>query len=144
MITLARRNTLMASSVLVLAAACAGCGNGATPAEGHAATTAGHEASPAAADARPDGGAADPAPTVNEQSFLDELAALGFPTGMTAETTIEVGIGICRGIADGADTDTVLDRIRPLTSAIAAQSAERDAAEVGSAIVDASRTHLCT
>ena len=78
-----------------------------------------------------------------EQEFLDELSGFGFPTDMTASTTVEVGIGICQGIADGADDDTILDRIRPLTGAIAAQDPERDSAEVGRSLIDASRTHLC-
>lgn len=78
-----------------------------------------------------------------EQEFLDELTGFGFPTDMTAGTTVEVGIGICQSIADGADDDTILDRIRPLTGAIAAQDPERDTAEVGRSFIDASRTHLC-
>jgi hypothetical protein len=78
-----------------------------------------------------------------EQAFLAELAGLGLPTEMSADTTIEVGVGICRGLGDGADTETILDRIRPLTSAIAAQSPDLDTAAVGRTIVDASRDHLC-
>jgi hypothetical protein len=62
---------------------------------------------------------------------------------MSAETIVEVGIGVCRGEADGADTETILDRLRPLTGAIAAQEPELDTTEVGRAIVEASRTHLC-
>ncbi len=78
-----------------------------------------------------------------EQEFLGQLSALGVPTDMTADTTVEVGIGICRGLADGVETETILDRIRPLSSAIAAHHAELDSAGVGRAIVDASRAHLC-
>lgn len=81
--------------------------------------------------------------TEKEQAFLADLSGFGLPTEMTAVTTIEVGVGICDGIDDGADTETILDRIRPLTSAIAAQSADLDSAGVGRAILDASRTHLC-
>lgn len=96
------------------------------------------------AEREPDGGGArGPARNGDEQAFLDDLTSIGLPTEMTAATTVEVGIGICRSIADGADTDTILDRIRPLTSAIAAQDAERDTTEVGRAIIDASRAHLC-
>ncbi|MFN3602656.1 MAG: DUF732 domain-containing protein [Dietzia sp.] len=96
------------------------------------------------ADREPDdSGARVPARNGDEQAFLDDLTAVGLPTEMTAATTVEVGIGICRSIADGADTDTILDRIRPLTSAIAAQDEDRDTAEVGRAIIDASRAHLC-
>lgn len=84
-----------------------------------------------------------PLRTPQEQRFLDELSVFGFPTDMTASTTVEVGVGICQSIAHGADDDTILDRIRPLTSAIAAQDQERDSAEVGRGFVDASRTHLC-
>lgn len=78
-----------------------------------------------------------------EQEFLDELSGSGFPTDMTASTTVEVGIGICQSIADGADDDTILDRIRPFTGAIAAQDPERDSSEVGRSFIDSSRTHLC-
>ncbi|WP_010542538.1 DUF732 domain-containing protein [Dietzia alimentaria] len=78
-----------------------------------------------------------------EREFLDDLSGFGFPTDMTASTTVEVGIGICHSIADGADDDTILDRIRPLTSAIAAQHPDRESAEVGQKLIDASRTRLC-
>lgn len=81
--------------------------------------------------------------TDGEREFLDELAEFGLPTGMSAETTVEVGIGICESIAGGADTDTILDHIRPLSSAIASQSDDHDTDRVGRAIVEASRTHLC-
>ena len=87
-----------------------------------------------------------PAPEVrtdNEQAFLDELTEFGLPTGMSADTTVEVGIGICQNIDDGAGTDTILDHIRPLSSAIATQSADHDTDRVGRAIVAASRAHLC-
>lgn len=81
--------------------------------------------------------------TASEQAFLDDLTEFGLPTGMSADTTVEVGIGICRNIDDGADTDTILDHIRPLSSAVASQSADHDTDRVGRAIVEASRTHLC-
>lgn len=81
--------------------------------------------------------------TQDEQGYLEELSRLGLPARTAADTTVEVGIGICRTIADGADTDTILDGIRPLSSALAAQSGERDTQEAGRALVDASRAHLC-
>lgn len=87
-----------------------------------------------------------PAPEVrtdDEQAFLDELTGLGLPTGMSADTTVEVGLGICQKIDDGVDTGTILDHIRPLSSAIATQSADHDTDRVGRAIVEASRAHLC-
>lgn len=84
-----------------------------------------------------------PQRTPDEMEFLDQLSDFGFPTDMTSSTTVEVGIGICQSIADGADDDTILNRIRPLTSAIAAQDPDLDTAEVGHGLVDASRTHLC-
>jgi hypothetical protein len=87
--------------------------------------------------------AAPPVRTDREQAFLDELAEFGLPTGMSADTTVEVGIGICRNIAEGAETEMILDHIRPLSSAIATQSAGHDTDEVGRAIVEASRTRLC-
>ncbi|EYT57312.1 hypothetical protein H483_0115670 [Dietzia sp. UCD-THP] len=96
-----------------------------------------------AADAQPAGTAGGPARTGSEQDFLDQLTASGLPTEMTAATTVEVGLGICRSISDGADTETILDHLRPLTSAIAAQDADRDTAGVGRALIDASRAHLC-
>lgn len=101
------------------------------------------EVSVVGAESAPGGGTRGPTRTEDERQFLDALAAFGLPTEMTAATTVEVGIGICQGIADGADDDTILDRIRPLTSAIAAQEADHDTTEVGRAIVDASRAHLC-
>lgn len=145
------RHTIIAASAIVtlgLAAGTAGCGAAGPELEpAGVAATAGHELAPAeAAPTDEEATAADvagPARTGPEQDFLDQLAVFGVPTDMTADTTVEVGIGICQGIADGADTETVLDRIRPLSSAIAAHDAERDTAEVGRAIVDASRTHLC-
>lgn len=79
----------------------------------------------------------------DEQAFLDELSRLGLPTHTAADTTVEVGVGICRSITEGAGTDTILDRIRPLTSALAAQTGERDTDDVGRAFIDASRAHLC-
>ncbi|MBB1030818.1 hypothetical protein G6027_07920 [Dietzia sp. SLG310A2-38A2] len=97
----------------------------------------------AAAEEPADGNTRGPARNGSEQDFLDDLTAFGLPPEMTAATTVEVGIGICRGISDGADTDTILDHLRPLTSSIAAQDPERDTAEVGRALIDASRAHLC-
>ncbi|MGN0101768.1 MAG: DUF732 domain-containing protein [Dietzia sp.] len=87
--------------------------------------------------------AGTPARSADERAFLTDLAGFGLPTEMTAETTLEVGLGICGGIEDGADTETILERIRPLTSAIAAQSDEWDTARVGRALIEASRARLC-
>lgn len=149
--TLSRPRIGAASAIVALglAASTAGCG-AADPemkAAGASASASGQENAPtdgaATGGATTADGAADPARTAPEQQYLDQLAAFGVPTDMTAETTVEVGLGICRGIADGADTETILDRIRPLSSAIAAQNTSRDTAEVGRAIIDASRTHLC-
>lgn len=87
-----------------------------------------------------------PAPvnrTESERAFLDELVGSGLPADLTTDTTVEVGIGICQGIADGIDTESVLDHLRPLTTAIAAQSSGRNTAEVGRTLIEASRTHLC-
>lgn len=135
------RSRLLAASPLVAAAVVVGACGTATeePASTMSAAavpdsvTSTQSAAPARIDTRTDA----------EREFLADLSGVGLPTEMTAATTIEVGFGICRGIADGADTETVLDRIRPLTSAIAAQSPDLDSAAVGRAIVDASRTHLC-
>ena len=131
-----------ATALFTLVAAGSGCATATdavvqTP---HAKTA---EAGAVGEDGAPAGGARGPARTEGERHFLDDLAAFGLPTEMTAATTVEVGIGICEGIADGADDETILDRIRPLTSAMAAQDSGRDTAEVGRAIVDASRAHLC-
>ncbi|HMT48898.1 DUF732 domain-containing protein [Dietzia sp. UBA5065] len=137
MITSPQRMAVV-SVCLALAAGATGCGaasesTGATEVAGTVA-----QAQAGSADT-----AAEPIRTNSETHFLDELTAIGIPTGMSADTTVEVGIGICRSIAHGAGLETILDRIRPLTSAIAAQDTRLDTAEVGRAIVDASRTHLC-
>lgn len=85
----------------------------------------------------------EPARTRDEQAFLDDLTQRGVPTDSAADTTVEVGIGICRGLSDGTNPDEILNHIRPLTSALAAQTGDRDTGEVGRALVDASRAHLC-
>ena len=142
------RQCLVAAAAIMTLGCAAGCGAAGPDVEA-AGVAASAGQGPASADAAPtdgptpDGGTAGTARTEPEQDFLVQLAAFGVPTDMTADTTVEVGIGICRGIADGADTETILDRIRPLSSAIAAHDPERDTAEVGRAIVEASRTHLC-
>lgn len=131
-----------ATALFTLVAAGSGC----TSAQESAEPTSNADtvvADPAVADRAPAGAERGPTRTEDERQFLDELTAFGLPTEMTAATTVEVGIGICQGIDDGADVETILDRIRPLTSAIAAQDSDRDTAEVGRAIVDASRAHLC-
>lgn len=139
-----RTRVLAASALVAITAVTGACGTGTedpgsiVPAGSEPGTsTAGLTSAKARTDAPTD------ARTDDEQAFLADLSGLGPPTKMTADTTIEVGVGICRGIADGADTETILDRIRPLTSAIAAQSAGLDTAEVGRTILDASRAHLC-
>lgn len=131
--------TLVAPVLVTLALAVFGCGH----AEEQPANTPG---SPAAESKRDEVTRAAPAPearTDDEQAFLDELNQIGLPTGMSADTTVEVGIGICQNIDDGVDTDTILDHIRPLTSAIATRSADQDTDRVGRAIVEASRANLC-
>lgn len=139
-----RARVLATTALLAVTAVAAACGDAADGSDANGSTTA---ASPetVAADtsvgARP--GTGGPLRTEEERTFLADLAGLGLPTEMTAETTLEVGLGICRGIDDGADTETVLDRIRPLTSAIASQNDEWDTARVGRALIDASRAHLC-
>src|SRR5699024_6998665 len=90
-----------------------------------------------------DDGGKDVARTQDERGFLDELSRLGLPVRTAADTTVEVGNGICRTLDEGVDTVAILDGIRPISSALAAQSGERDAQEAGRALVDASRTHLC-
>ncbi len=90
-----------------------------------------------------DDGGKDVARTQDERGFLDELSRLGLPARTAADTTVEVGNGICRTLDEGVDTVAILDGIRPISSALAAQSGERDAQEAGRALVDASRAHLC-
>lgn len=130
---------LAAPLLIVLALTAGACGRTEVQPTGSSDSPASETASdqvtrPALApDARTDG----------EQAFLDDLTQFGLPTGMSADTTVEVGIGICQNIDGGADTDTILDHIRPLSSAIASQSADHDTDRVGRAIVEASRTHLC-
>ncbi|AWH91949.1 hypothetical protein A6035_06990 [Dietzia lutea] len=135
---------LAAAALLAATAAAAACGDGADGSDGDGITTAAAPetvASDTSGGARP--GTGGPLRTEEERAFLADLAGLGLPTEMTAETTLEVGLGICRGIDDGADTEMILDRIRPLTSAIASQNDEWDTAGVGRALIDASRTRLC-
>lgn len=133
------QRTLVAPVLVALALAGSGCGH----AEEQPVST---PEAPAAESERDEGTDAAPVPearTHSEQAFLDELDEIGLPTGMSADTTVEVGIGICQNIEDGVDTDTILDHIRPLTSAIATQSADQDTDRVGRAIVEASRANLC-
>lgn len=85
----------------------------------------------------------EPVRTRDEQAFLDALTQRGVPTDSAADTTVEVGIGICRGLSEGTNADEILNHIRPLTSALAAQTGNLDTGEVGQALVDASRAHLC-
>lgn len=124
------------------AAALAGCSTPATPTPEPTSDTG-----TASTTSRPTAQATTPgSPTVrtrSEQAFVNELSRLGLPTHSAAGTTIEVGIGICRSLAEGEQTDVILDRIRPLTSVLAAQHSERDTDEVGRSLVDASRSHLC-
>lgn len=134
----------MAATLLVTALTMGACSSGDVEGSPQAAqsttapATVSAEASPASAPA------ATPSQwSPAEQEFLDELSGFGFPTDMTASTTVEVGIGICQSIGDGADDDTILDRIQPFTSAIAAQNPERESAEVGHMLIDASRARLC-
>lgn len=134
------RSRVLAASALIAVAAAGGCG---TRAEAPVDSVS-SVAEPRPVTSAQTGARDRPDPrTDDEQEFLAELSGFGLPTEMTAVTTIEVGAGICGGIADGADDETILERIRPLTSAIAAQNPDLDTAEVGRAIVDASRTHLC-
>ena len=142
--TLTLRRAGVASMALAAVVAVGACGadDGAQAPE-QAETTTGPDTSAAGSSEASSRAEAVPRRTATERDFLDELSGFGFPTDMTASTTVEVGIGICQSIADGADDDTILDSIRPLTSAIAAQDPEMDTAEVGRGLVDASRTHLC-
>lgn len=142
--TLTLRRAGVVSMVLATAVSVGACGadNGENSPE-QAETTTGPDTSAAGNSEASSRADAAPQRTATEREFLEELSDFGFPTGMTASTTVEVGIGICQSIADGADDETILDGIRPLTSAIAAQDPEMDTAEVGRGLVDASRTHLC-
>ncbi|UVE95135.1 DUF732 domain-containing protein [Dietzia sp. B32] len=137
-----RPRVLGASALVALAAVAGACGTGAEDPAGTMSTVAASGFGSESSEQLPPEDRIDTR-TDEEQAFLADLSGFGLPTEMTAATTVEVGVGICRGIADGADTETILDRIRPLTSAIAAQTPDLDTAEVGRAIVDASRTHLC-
>lgn len=139
-----RARVLAVTALLALTATASACGEAADGADGDGTTTAASPetvVSDTTVRARP--GTGGPLRSGEERAFLADLAGLGLPTEMTAETTLEVGLGICRGIDDGADTETILDRIRPLTSAIASQNDEWDTAGVGRALIDASRAHLC-
>ncbi|GAA3519939.1 DUF732 domain-containing protein [Dietzia aurantiaca] len=127
-------------ALLILALAAGACGQAAEETSETAAD------SPTSVKANGAPAPVDPAPETRseaEQAFLDDLAEFGLPTGMSAETTVEVGIGICENTAEGVDTETILDQIRPLSSAIATQSSDQDTDRVGRTIVEASRAHLC-
>lgn len=78
-----------------------------------------------------------------EQAFINDLSRMGLPTDTAVDTTVEVGVGICQSLADGEEPDVILDRLRPLTSALSAQHSDKDTDAVGRALVDASRSHLC-
>jgi hypothetical protein len=136
---LSRITATLAGGLVVagLGAGCAGPGDEPAP----DATTKGQVAAsaPGAADA---GAPAEADRSRDEKEFLDDLSGRGVPTDLARDTAVEVGLGICRGIAEGADADAVLERLRPLTSALAAQG-DADATEVGRAFLDASRSHLC-
>lgn len=135
-----RYRTPVVSAFLVLGLAVTGCGAGSDSAIGETVATA-DSAPVTVEDVQPE--ERTTGRTTHQQTFLDDVAGFGFPTDMTADTIIEVGIGICQGIADGADDATILERIHPLTSAIAAQNADYDPSDLGRAILEASRTHLC-
>ncbi len=136
-----RRNRAPVVSMMVAAVlAVAGCGAEPDGGLGDSVATAGPGALPTE-DVRPK--TRTEVRASREQAFLDDVSEVGFPVDMTADTVIEVGIGICQGIDDGADEAEVLEQIRPLTDAFAAQSPGHDDADVGRAIVEASRAHLC-
>lgn len=134
------RRALLASTVITLALGAGACAS----TEGSPAGTT--VDSPTSEDGTDQTTPAAPSPearTADQQAFLDDLTELGLPTGMSADTTVEVGIGICQNLDSGVDTDTILEHIRSLSSAIASQSPDHDTDRVGRAIVEASRTHLC-
>lgn len=120
----------------------AGCGGTTGDPGTDAQTTSGPAAAPTTGGTS---AAADDAAerTRVEQDFLDDLTARGVATDTAAETAVEVGLGICRGLEEGADEGTVLEQIRPFTSALAARDGGTDAAGVGREFLEASRAHLC-
>lgn len=144
--TLRTQAAIALAAGLVGVAAAAGCARADEPAEttGTAAASApgGQDPSDTPSDTGTGTGAER---SSNEQAFLDDLAGRGVATDTAADTAVEVGLGICRGIAEGADPGTVLDRFRPFTTALAARDGDggTNAADVGRALVDASRAHLC-
>src|SRR5699024_2541383 len=102
------RSRVLAASALVAVAAAGGCGTRAeAPVDSVSAVAEPRPVTSAQTGARD---RPDPR-TDDEQEFLAELSGFGLPTEMTAVTTIEVGAGICGGIADGADDETILERI---------------------------------
>lgn len=131
------------TAVATLALALAGCAQ--DPASGPApeSTTTTTEGSPADTG-RADGatGARD-VRSRTEQAFINDLSRMGLRTDTAVDTTVEVGVGICGSLAEGEEPDVILDRLRPLTSALAAQHSDKDTDAVGRALVEASRAHLC-
>lgn len=143
--TMRTRAAIALAAGLVGVAAAAGC---ASPADEPAETTGAAVSAPGGqepAGTTPSDTGSGAERSSNEQAFLDDLAGRGVATDTAADTAVEVGLGICRGIAEGADPETVLDSVRPFTTALAARDGDggADAADVGRALVDASRSHLC-
>lgn len=143
--TMRTRAAIALAAGLVGVTAAAGC---ASPADEPAETTGTAAASAPGGQEpadTPSGTGTGAERSSNEQAFLDDLAGRGVATDTAADTAVEVGLGICRGIAEGADPETVLDSVRPFTTALAARDGDggADAADVGRALVDASRSHLC-
>lgn len=142
--TMRTRAAIALAAGLVGVTAAAGC---ASPADEPAETTGAAASAPGGQEPAdtPSGTGTGAERSSDEQAFLDDLAGRGVATDTAADTAVEVGLGICRGIAEGADPETVLDRVRPFTTALAARDGDggADAADVGRVLVDASRSHLC-
>lgn len=134
----------LATAGAALTLAAAACGTpGDRPAPGADPAGAEHQAGvPTTTDTATD--APEGTRPERERAYLDDLTSRGIRADASSDTTVEVGLGICRGLAEGLDPDAVLDRIGPLTTALAAQAEGRDVTDVGNALVDASRAHLCT
>ena len=93
--------TALTGAVVILAA---GCGNrDAVPSDPVPTVPASPSGQETSTSTTPAGTRDD-----DQLAYLAELTELGLPTGLSADTAVEVGVGICRKISDGADTATIL------------------------------------
>lgn len=95
--------------------------------------------SPAAGPAASEG-----AGDASEQAFLAALEERGIAVDSAeAETVVEVGHGICSGLASGSTTEEFDDWLAPLSQSIATRSEGQSSAEVTGTLIGVSRETIC-